>query len=122
MQDAIRELEKELEPHPDHSQARLELGEWLVKTGQFKSALTRLSQVKEPEVDPVDLHYAIAKAHRGLGNPEQAVAEAQKCLEMDPEFTAAHYLLGQLYREMGQPDLSRQAMERFQRAKKSPAR
>ena len=43
-------------------------------------------------------------------------------LEMDPEFTDAHSLLGQLYRATGRPELSRQAIETFQRVKKSPTR
>jgi len=122
VQAAIRELEKELELHPSHAQARLELGEWLVKTGRYEDALTHLSQVKQEEVHPVDLNYAVAKAHRGLGNPGQALEAARKCVEMDPGFTDAHYLLGQLYRETGKPDLARQSMETFQRVKKSPSR
>lgn len=122
VQAAIRELEKELELHPSHAQARLELGEWLVKIGLFEKGLSQLSKVKQEEVNPVDLNYAIAKAHRGLGNPEQALDAARKCLEMDPEFTDAHYLLGQLYRETGKPELARQSMETFQRVKKSPSR
>ena len=122
VQPAIRELEKELELYPAHSQARLELGEWLVKIGRYQSGLTHLSQVKQEEVHPVDLNYAIAKAHRGLGNPDQALAAARKCLEMDPEFSDAHYLLGLLYRETGELELSRQSMETFQRVKKSPTR
>ena len=122
VQGAIRGLEKELELHPAHAQARLELGEWLVKTGRFESALSHLSRLKQDEVHPVDLNYAIAKAHRGLGNPGRALEAARKCVETDPEFTDAHYLLGQLYRETGKPELARQAMETFQRVKKSPSR
>ena len=122
VQAAIRELEKELELHPTHAQARLELGEWLVKIGLFERGLSHLSQVKQDEVHPVDLNYAIAKAHRGLGNPEQALDAARKCLEMDPEFSDAHYLLGQLYRQTGKPELARQSMQTFQRVKKSPTR
>lgn len=122
VQAAIRELEKELELHPSHSQARLELGEWLVKTGRYEGGLTHLSQVQQGAVHPVDLNYAIAKAHRGLGDPEQALAAARKCLEIDPGFSDAHYLLGQLYRETGELKLSRESMETFQRVKKSPTR
>ncbi len=122
VQAAIRELEKELELYPTHAQARLELGEWLVKIGLFERGLSHLSQVKQDEVHPVDLNYAIAKAHRGLGNPAQALAAARKCLEMDPEFSDAHYLLGQLYRETGKLELARQSMQTFQRVKKSPTR
>lgn len=122
VQAATRELEKEVELHPGHSQARLELGEWLVKIGRYESALTQLSQVKQDEVHPVDLNYAIAKSHRGLGSPEQALAAARKCVELDPEFSDAHYLMGQLYRETGNLELARQSLETFQRVKKSPSR
>ncbi len=122
VQGAIRGLEKELELHPAHAQARLELGEWLVKISRYQDGLTHLSQLKQEEVNPVDLNYAIAKAHRGLGNPDRALEAARNCVEMDPEFTDGHYLLGQLYRETGKPELARQAMETFQRVKKSPSR
>ena len=39
VQTAILELEKELELHPTHSQARLELGEWLVKISRYESGV-----------------------------------------------------------------------------------
>lgn len=122
VQAAVRELEKEIELHPGHFQARLELGEWLVKTGRFESGLSHLSRLKQDEVHPVDLNYAIAKAHRGLGNPDQALAAARKCVEMDYEFSDAHYLLGQLYRETGEPELARQSLDTFRKVKKSPSR
>lgn len=122
VQAAVRELEKEIELHPGHSQARLELGEWLVKTGRFESALSHLSRLKQDEVHPVDLNYAIAKAHRGLGNPDRALDAARKCVEMDYEFSDAHYLLGQLYRETGELELARQSLDTFRKVKKSPSR
>jgi hypothetical protein len=39
-------------------------------------------------------------------------------VEIDPNFADAHYLLGQLYLETGQPDLARREMELFQAAKR----
>ncbi len=55
----------------------------------FEWVETHRFRVKQDEVHPVDLNYAVAKAHRGVGNPDQALAAARKCLEMDPEFCGA---------------------------------
>ncbi len=40
----------------------------------------------------------------GLGDPEKALAEFEKILKRDPNFTLAHYDLATAYRDMGMPE------------------
>jgi Flp pilus assembly protein TadD len=73
--------------------------------------------VKEAPGMPL-VHFVLAKAYRDKAQKAEAIRAAQKCVEIDPNFADAHYLLGQLYLETGQPDLARREMELFQAAKR----
>jgi len=118
VQDAIRELNTELRFYPDHASARLELGEALVKTGQFGEALEQLQLAlkNDPQMESLpDMNFALAKAYRGSGQTNQAVKAARRCIERKPEFADAHYLLAQLYLETGQRELALEEMEKFQK-------
>jgi len=117
VQEAIKELEGEIELYPEHAQAQLELGELFLKVSRFELALKHLLNTNEREVNPADLHYALAKVYRNLGDREKAINLAKKCLKVDSQFADAHYLLGQIYREIGQMELSRESMELFQKLK-----
>ena len=118
---AVQVLKRELQYHPDHHAARLELGEALLRAGDSQQAIRQLLQVKEEDVsstDRVALNHALSKAHRDLGRLEEAVAAARRTVELDPSFPDGHYLLAQLYEQTGQSDRARQQMEVFRRAKK----
>ena len=121
VEDAIRELKTEIRLYPDHTSARLELGEALVKTGRFGEALEQLQLAlkNDPEMERLpDMNFALAKAYRGTGQAKEAVRAARRCIELKPEFADAHYLLAQLYLETGQRELAHEEMEKFQNLKK----
>jgi tetratricopeptide (TPR) repeat protein len=116
VQDAIRELNTELRLYPDHTSARLELGEALIKTGQFREALEQLQLAlkNDPQMESLpDMNFALAKAYRGTGRANEAVKAARRCIELKPGFADAHYLLAQLYLETGQRELALEQMEKF---------
>ncbi len=117
---AVQVLKRELQYHPDHHSARLELGEALLKAGDSQEAIEYLLQVKEEDVsssDRVVLNHALAKAHRDLGRLEEAVAAAHRTVELDSSFPDGYYLLAQLYEQTGQSDVARQQMETFRKVK-----
>jgi tetratricopeptide (TPR) repeat protein len=115
---ALLELTTELELFPKDTQARVEMGELLVKIGQSDKALEHLLQA-EKEAPAVPLvHYTLAKAYREKSQRAEAIRSAQRCLELDPEFADGHYLLGQLYQETGQTELARRELELFQEKKR----
>ena len=51
-----------------------------------------------------ETHYEIGTAYREAKMPTEAIAEFQKAIDLDPDFTAAHTSLGEVYLEMGQLD------------------
>ncbi len=120
VQAAIRELKTELQLHPNHASARMDLGDAFLKAAQPRLALEQFLAAAEqnPEVsEQASWHYGLAKTYRDLGQAEKAINALRRCTTIDPNFPDAHYLLGRLYQETGQPDLSRQESEKFQRLK-----
>ena len=114
---ALQELTTELELFAKDTQARVELGELLVKMGQSEKALEYLIQAQKEAPGMPLVHYTLAKAYRATAQRTEAIRAAQKCVELDPDFADGHYLLGQLYQEASQPELARREMEVFQEIK-----
>ena len=116
--EALQELTIELELFPKNVQARMEMGEILLKRGEADKAYEHLVQAeKEAPTMPL-VHYDLAMVYRKKAQTAEAIKAAQKCVELDPNFVEGHYLLAQLYRQTGQPELARQEMTLFQEIKK----
>jgi predicted Zn-dependent protease len=110
---ATVELNTELHYDPANAQARLELGETLLKLNQYRKASDELQVAAKEAPQLPGVRFALAKAYKADGQPAKALEEARKCVEIDPRFAAGHYLLGQLYRDAGQPELAKQQFELF---------
>ena len=114
---AVDELNTELQYDPANVQARLELGETLLKLNQYRKAAEELLVAAKQAPQMPGIPYSLAKAYKGVGQTDKALDAARKCTELDPGFADGHYLLGQLYRETNQPDLARQQFAIFRQIK-----
>jgi len=114
---AIEELNTELRYYPSNAQARLELGETLLKLNQFHKAADELQIAAQQAPQMPAIAFGLAKAYRADGQTAKAVEAARHCVELDPNFADGHYLLGQLYREANQPERARQELELFRQLK-----
>lgn len=111
---AIQELKTEIDYQRSNAQARVALGELLLKNNQIAPALEQLQQAERYSPNVGLVHYTLAKAYRENGQLEKAIEAAQRSVGLDPLSPDAHYLLGQLYRDNGQADLAQQELELFQ--------
>ena len=118
---AIVELNTELRYDPANAQARMELGETLLKLNQYRIAADELQIAAQQAPRMPAIRFGLAKAYKADGQSAKALEEARKCVELDPQYAAGHYLLGQLYRDAGQPDLAKQQFELFKHFDKSGA-
>ena len=116
---AQEELNTELRLFPDNAQARLELGETLLKLNEYHQAADQLEiAVKQaPQMPPI--YFALGKAYKADNQPAKALEAVRRCVELDPQFPSCHYLLGQLYRDMNQPEQSKEQFELFKQLKGS---
>lgn len=118
---AVAELNIELKDDPTDSQARLELGETLLKLNQYHKAAEQLLLAAKQSPQVPDIQYALAKAYKSEDRTADALDAARKCVELNPQFANGHYLLGVLYRDSNQPELARQQFELFQQLKNTSA-
>jgi tetratricopeptide (TPR) repeat protein len=116
---ALQELKTELQYHPTNAQARTALGELLLKQGQTQAALEQLRLAEKGASNVSMVYYALAKAYREAKQLDKAIEAAKKSIQLDPASPDAHYLLGQLYQEMGQTELANQELRLFQKYKQA---
>lgn len=112
---AIQALQTEVEFYPDNAMARLDLGDLLLQLAQPRVALRHLLAAEQKSPETPDLHYALAKTYGALDQPAKALASARKCVDLAPEALAPRYLLAQLHRRNGQPDLARRELTAAER-------
>jgi tetratricopeptide (TPR) repeat protein len=110
-------LNTELRLFPENAQARLELGETLLKLNDNQKAIEELQIAarQAPNVPPI--FYALGKAYRADGQVPKAVDALRRCIELDPKFPTCHYLLGQLYRDLNQLDQANEQFNLFRQLK-----
>ena len=115
------ELTTELRYHPQNAQARLELGETLLRLNEYRQAVDELNLAAKQAPQVPSIYYALAKAYKAEGQKASALAAARKSVELNPRFADGQYLLGQLYRDNGQPELAKQHFEMFRQLKGTAA-
>jgi tetratricopeptide (TPR) repeat protein len=118
---ALRELKTEVKQHPEDASARLELADLLLHTGFPNEALQHLVSAEQIDSKVPDVYFAMAKAHRDLGQLEKAVESARKCIALSAQLPASHYLLGEIYAKKGDTRMARAEMEIFEKLKKGLA-
>lgn len=118
-QDAIQALQQEVENHPDHGQARLELGDLLLQLGKPKPALALLNAVSEKNqtVSLPDLYFGLAKVYRRLGQLDKAIASARQSIRLLPNNPVVHRLLASLYTDTEQAESAQQALQDYKKLK-----
>ncbi|WP_166362150.1 tetratricopeptide repeat protein [Pseudomonas akapageensis] len=63
-------------------------------------------------VDNSLLRFGLGKAWLDEGDSVKAIEHLQRCVELDPKYSAAWKLLGKAHLAHGDPDAARQAWER----------
>ncbi len=114
---AVAAFRREIDLYPDHARARLELAEILLQQGKAEAAKRQLLRA-EPGLEPFLKHrvyFLLAKAHRNLGQAQDALTAVRRSIDLCPSFIAPNYLLAQLYRETGRLELARRTLERVER-------
>ena len=79
----------------------------LSRAGQRAGALAAFQEAARINPESSDAHLGCGKTALALGDPQHAVKELQKALELDPKNVAARRLLGQAYARLGDEEGSK---------------
>jgi tetratricopeptide (TPR) repeat protein len=110
---AGRDYRRAIDLAPRHSLARQQYALWLSYQEQFEDALkeARLAESFDP-LSPAAANN-VAEVFRQARRIDEAMAQAQHALALNPNFGRAHAVMAQCYLGQGRPDL---AIEEFQRS------
>lgn len=105
----------ELEIHPHSSAARKRLGRIHVQLRDAETALPYLLAAAEADSGDADVRTDLGRAYELEQRWDDAVAEYQLALELDPSLNRVHYVLARLYRQLGRMDLAQEQFDLFKR-------
>ncbi|AMB86247.1 hypothetical protein AWM79_13420 [Pseudomonas agarici] len=73
--------------------------------------LESLEKMLAKGVDNALLRFGLGKGYLDLGNNAEAAEHLQRCVTLDPKYSAAWKLLGKAYQAAGDTDAAKQAWE-----------
>jgi len=111
---AEKEFQRAIELNPAYATAHQWYALYLNAVGRTPDALDQLSQSKR--LDPVSpaIHTAIAEAYYFDRHYDEAIQEAQKSLDIDPNFALGYLNVGRALEQLGRYDEAIAAFEKSQ--------
>ena len=110
---AEREFKRAIKLSPNYATARDWYSAYLMATGRIDDAIREIKHAQQ--LDPLSpiITTGLARQLYYACQPEQAIEQCVKILEMEPNFAPAHWFLGQSYEQQGKYD---QAISELQQA------
>jgi tetratricopeptide (TPR) repeat protein len=116
-EEALAELHRQLELHPDDTRALVESGSVECRAGHCVAALPFLKRALERDTSNYEAHYRLGQAYIELSQPALAIPQLQRAAALSPEKSDPYYLLHLAYRALRQNARAAQALDEFQRRK-----
>ena len=98
---AEAEYKRAIELNPNYATARHWYGEYLGLTGRFDEGFRELELAQRADPLSVIISLDIGKMHYFARQPDRAIDQLRKTLQMDPSFPAAGLFLGMAYHHKG---------------------
>ena len=109
---AQEELEKELAINPHHPMANLRLAQILIARDEHAQAVPYLDRCIAGMPEWIEARKELGKAYAKTGRLRDAQREWEWIAKARPEDEQIHYLLGNLYRELGDGERARRELAR----------
>jgi tetratricopeptide (TPR) repeat protein len=103
LDDSASAWDRYLKLAPNDDVARRERGLTAVRMGRFEPGMADLRWFVSRHPGDAVGHFALGAAEN-KDNPQQALAEFDRALALQPDFAAAHSARGSLYYQMGKPE------------------
>lgn len=103
-QSAEREFKRAIKLSPNYATARDWYSAYLMAIGKIEEAIQEIRHAQE--LDPLSpiITTGLARQFYFARQPEHAIQECLKILDMEPHFAPAHWFLGQAYEQQGKYD------------------
>ncbi|MGH9451364.1 MAG: tetratricopeptide repeat protein [Terriglobia bacterium] len=119
--EALTELNEELKVNPSSAEAEYEIGEVYRKHDQPPAAIAAFRRSLQYDPGAVPTRVGLAKALQQHGERQQALDALLPAEHSAPNDPTVHFLLAQLYRELGRSGHAAQEQAAFERLQQSTA-
>jgi tetratricopeptide (TPR) repeat protein len=99
--------------HPEYDSAYANLADFLLKAGDAQKAFDAASKAAKRNPYSARDFYLGAKALEQLGKFDLSLNWLQRSIALDPNYPDPQYLLGRVYRQLGQPQKAEEARKKF---------
>ncbi len=114
--EAEKEFQQALKLNPNYATAHHWYGLFLARRGQFELGITHLRRALDLDPFSLVINLNLGVAYYLARQPDAAIKQLRKTLELDSAFRPTHIALGQALREKG---LLEEAIQEFQQADQS---
>lgn len=118
LQEVLHELREELQVNPGSAKAEYEIGEAYRTHNQPQKAIPALQTSILWDPNAVPTRISLAKALRQTGRRSEALEVLKPAERVDPKDPSIHYLLAQIYREIGNTTLAARELATFKSLQK----
>jgi len=115
LDDARHEFEQDLSIAPQNSDAEYELGEIYREQGQFELALEHFSRAVQYHPEFEEAQIGLSRTLINLGRAQEALPHLTEAIRLDPQNKVPHFLLGSVYKSMGDKARYQTEMAAFQK-------
>jgi tetratricopeptide (TPR) repeat protein len=104
-------LQKLFRIYPGNESGRDVQGQVFLKKAEFQSAEQVFSEIVADNTRFFHAYVGLAKAQRGLGKDDEAIASLKACLRINPYYETAYKLYGQMLIERGEAALGQKMLD-----------
>jgi tetratricopeptide (TPR) repeat protein len=115
LDDAKHEFEEDLAIAPQNSDAEYELGEIYRERGQFELALEHFFRAVHYHPEFAEAQIGLSRTLINLGRAQEALPHLTEAVRLDPQNKVPHFLLGSVYKSMGDKARYQTEMAAFQK-------
>ena len=109
---ALREYIRAADLLPMDAEVQVRAAAYMVMTGQFQDARTRITRLLEREPANIDAQIVLGNALAGLRDLDGAVGQIEEAIRLDPARSQSYGNLGLLRTQQGQLEQARAAFEK----------
>lgn len=112
---AVSELQRELELNPSHVPALTQLAKLYLKQGTPEKALPLARRAVKATPKAAAGRRVLGASLLAVGEVSAAIPELQTAAQLEPDFPQTHFLLAQAYKRAGNKTLAKKEMTEFER-------
>ncbi len=110
-------LQKSLQIDASYLPARLALADSLLGAGRWGEGADIYRAILKKHPESPFAHYGLGRIQSATGDLQAAAGSLSKACQLFPGFGSAHYALGVVYRDLGEPAEAQEQFSRFQRSR-----